>query len=47
MADIYTPSGLIRFKSAQPDLEPRKSTIIFLRQFARTYSPLLGGIILN
>ena len=47
MADIFTPSGTIRLASNQPASEPRKSTIIYLRQFARAYSPLLGGFILN
>lgn len=47
MADIFTPSGLICAESQRSSSEPRKSTIIYLRQFARSYSPLFGGFILN
>lgn len=47
MAEIYTPNGVIRIKSNNADTAPRPSTIIYLRQFARAYSPLYGGLILN
>lgn len=47
MADIFTPSGTVRLATSQSSSEPRKSTLIYLRQFARAYSPLLGGFILN
>lgn len=47
MADIFTPSGVVSFESVNPASEPRQSTLIYLRQFARAYSPLFGGFILN
>lgn len=47
MAEIYTPNGIIRLKSNEADTLPRKTTLLYLRQFARAYSPLYGGFILN
>lgn len=47
MAEIYTPNGIIRLKSNSTESVPRPATLIFLRQFARAYSPLYGGMILN
>ncbi len=47
MADIFTPTGYVCADSRQSSSEPNKSTLIFLRQYARAYSPLFGGFILN
>lgn len=47
MAEIYTSNGIIRMKSKEAETLPRKTTILYLRQFARAYSPLYGGFILN
>ncbi|MBD5238565.1 MAG: hypothetical protein HDS64_02165 [Bacteroidales bacterium] len=47
MAEIYSSDGIIRLKSNSADNAPRPATLIYLRQFARAYSPLYGGLILN
>ncbi len=47
MAEIYTPNGIIRLKSNEGESFPRQATLVYLRQFARAYSPLYGGFILN
>lgn len=47
MTDVYTQQLLI--KSEQNIMKPRKSTLSFLRNFARAYTalPAVGAIILN
>lgn len=47
MADIFTPSGRIVAQPQQPSSEPRKATIVYLHQFARSYSSFFGGFNLN
>ncbi len=47
MSNLYSTPSLISEEQAMK--KPRKSTLSFLRNFARAYSamPAVGGIILN
>lgn len=47
MAEIFTSTEYFCADFRQSSSEPSKSTLNFLRQYARAYSPLLGGFILN
>lgn len=47
MAEIFTPNGLISIKSQMNTPEPNQSTLVYIRQFARAYSPLFGGYVMN
>ena len=49
MADISTPSTpvLTKITDTPQAHGPKLSTLAFLRQFARCYSPAAGDLILN
>jgi hypothetical protein len=52
MTSISTPqqktsTGITAAAPSSTSFSPRQSTLAFLRQFARAYSPALGGMVLN
>jgi hypothetical protein len=49
MISTSTPQKTSNSKSSPSStiFMPRQSTLAFLRQFARAYSPALGGMVLN
>lgn len=43
MTEIFTPERQAEHRS----LEPKTSTLQFIRSYANAYCPMLGGFILN